>query len=244
MQLTKEHVVAAGKTITLKAADGHALGAWLATPAGTPRAGLVVIQEIFGVNGHMRHVTEAFARHGYLAVAPALFDRVRPGIELGYDAIEAGRDVMMKLDQGQLVLDLAAAIDAVRPAGRVGIVGYCWGGSVADLAACRTDVDAAVSLYGRQMVGWLDEKPRCPIQYHFGRLDPLIPMDVVEQVRAGRPGQEFFVYDEAGHGFCCDERPEFHRPSAELAERRTLAFFERHLGAGAARGPGKGPGPG
>jgi carboxymethylenebutenolidase len=217
------------ETIRLKAADGHELDAYLVKPSGRPKAGIVVIQEIFGVTGHIRRVTEQFADLGYLAIAPAFFDRVERGIALDYKDIERGRDIMMKLDLAQVALDVAAAIDAVRSAGKVGVVGYCWGGSVADLAACRTDADAAVSYYGRQMVNWLGEQPRCPVLYHFGRKDFLLPMEIVEQVRAGRPGQEIHVYDEAGHGFNCDERHEYHAPSAALALERTLAFFNKHL---------------
>lgn len=215
--------------VRLTAADGHGFDAYRVAPAGKPKAGIVVLQEIFGVTGHIRRVTEDFAACGYLAIAPALFDRSQRGVELGYDAIERGRAIMLKLALDGIALDVAAAITAVRPAGKVAVVGYCWGGSVADLAACRTDANAAVAYYGRQMVNWLSDQPRCPIMYHFGRLDPLIPMDVVEQIRAGRPGQEFFVYDEAGHGFNCDERHEFHVPSAKLALERTVGFLDRHL---------------
>jgi carboxymethylenebutenolidase len=111
----------------------------------------------------------------------------------------------------------------------VGAVGYCWGGAIADLAACRTGVAAAVSYYGRANVAWLNERPRCPIQYHFGAKDPLIPPEIVEQITRGRPGAPAYVYADAGHGFSCDERPEFHRPSHELALQRTLAFLDQHL---------------
>lgn len=220
-----------GESIRLRSGDGHEFAAYRSTPAGKPKAGVVVIQEIFGVTSHIRHVTDDFAARGYLAIAPALYDRVQPGAELSYKEIERGRDIMMKLDLDKVALDVQAAITAARSAGKVAVVGYCWGGSVADLAACRTDADAAVAYYGRQMVNWLGEKPKCPVMYHFGRNDPLIPMEIVEQVRAGRPGQEFFVYDDAGHGFNCNDRPEYHAASADLALERTLRFFDRHLGA-------------
>jgi len=223
-----------GKTITIKALDGHALEGYLASPAGTPRAGLLVLQEIFGVTAHMRHVTDEFARHGFLALAPALFDRLRPGTELAYSEIDAGRSLMQQLAVDDVARDLAGAVAALRerlPAGaRVGAVGYCWGGAIADLAACRTDVDAAVAYYGRANVAWLNEAPRCPILYHFGALDPLIPPEIVAQIQAGRPGAPVHVYPDAGHGFSCDERPEFHAPSHELALQRTLDFFAMHLG--------------
>ena len=219
-----------GEYVTLKAMDGHALRAWRAAPGGRPRGGLVVLQEIFGVTGHIRRITDDFAAAGYLAIAPSLFDRTRPGVELGYDEIEPGRDIMTGLDRENTVRDMIAAVDAVRSAGRVGAIGYCWGGALADLAACRCRVDAAVSYYGRHTVTWLDLQPACPVMYHFGRLDPLIPPPTVAEIRLGRPDGIFHVYDEAGHGFNCDERHEYHEPSARLALERTLEFLRRHVG--------------
>lgn len=219
-----------GETIGLRAADGHTLDGYLARPAGTPRGGLVVLQEIFGVNDHIRRVTEGFAAAGYLAIAPALFDRVRRGVALGYDEIPAGRDIMGALGRDAIVRDIAAAVAAVRSAGSVGAVGYCWGGALADLAACQCDIAAAVSYYGRHAATWLDLQPKCPVMYHFGRLDPLIPPEVVAAIRAGRPAGLFHVYDEAGHGFNCDARPEYHAASAALALKRTLGFLQQELG--------------
>lgn len=216
-------------SVRLRAADGHEFGGWLARPAGTPRAGLVVLQEIFGVNGHIRHVTEDFAGRGFLAVAPALFDRVRPGVELGYDAVATGRELMAALALDDITQDLAAAVAAVASAGKVGAVGYCWGGAIADLAACRVPVAAAVAYYGRANVGWLDESPRCPVLYHYGARDALIPPEVIAQISAARPGQAVHVYPDAGHGFSCNERPDYHAPSAELALARSLEFFATHL---------------
>ncbi len=223
-----------GKAIQIKALDGKVLGGYLASPQGAPKAGLLVLQEIFGVTAHMRQVTDEFAAHGFLALAPALFDRLQPGVELPYTRIDEGRSLMQQLAIGDVASDLAGAVATLRahlPAGaKVGAVGYCWGGAIADLAACRTDVDAAVSYYGRANVGWLDEQPRCPILYHFGATDPLIPPEIVAQIRNGRPGAPVYVYADAGHGFSCDERPEFHEPSHRLALERTLAFLGNHLG--------------
>lgn len=222
-----------GKTMKIKAMDGHILEGYLASPPGTPKAGLLVLQEIFGVTAHMRHVTDGFAAQGYLALAPALFDRLSPGTELPYTRIDEGRALMQQLAINDVASDLAGAVATLRahlPAGaKVGAVGYCWGGAIADLAACRTDVDAAVAYYGRANVGWLDEQPRCPILYHFGAKDPLIPPEIVARIRNGRPGAPVFVYADAGHGFSCDERPEFHEPSHKLALERTLAFLSEHL---------------
>jgi carboxymethylenebutenolidase len=221
------------KVIKIKTLDGHTLDGYLAAPAGPPRGGLLVLQEIFGVTAHIRHVADSFAGAGYLALAPALFDRRQPGTDLAYSQIEAGRALMQQLDINDVARDLAGAVAALRaalpPGSKVGAVGYCWGGAIADLAACRTDVQAAVAYYGRANVAWLNETPRCPILYHFGAQDPLIPPDIIGQIRAGRPGAPVHIYPDAGHGFSCDERPEFHRPSHALALERTLAFFAEHL---------------
>jgi carboxymethylenebutenolidase len=218
-----------GESIRLLAADGHQFSGWLARPSGRPRAGLAVLQEIFGVNRHIRQVTESFAAQGYLALAPALFDRVRADVELGYDDLQPGRDLVMALDRADTVRDMSAAVAWLRQAGKVGAVGYCWGGALADLAACECGVDAAVSYYGRHTATWLDLEPRCPVMYHFGKLDPLIPPETVEAIRAGRPQGIFHVYEQAGHGFNCDERPGFHPESARLGLERTLGFFDKHL---------------
>ncbi len=222
-----------GKTINIKALDGHTLDSYLASPSSPPKAGLLVLQEIFGVNAHIRQVTNEFAAQGYLALAPALFDRLKPGTELPYSRITEALTLMQQLAIDDVAKDLAGSVAALRsllPAGaKVGVVGYCWGGAIADLAACRTDVEAAVSYYGRANVNWLHETPRCPVLYHFGAKDPLIPPEVVAQIRHGRPAAHAWVYPDAGHGFSCDERPEFHPPSHSLALDRTLAFFAEHL---------------
>jgi carboxymethylenebutenolidase len=226
------------KAIIINTLDGHKLSGYMARPEATPRAGVIVLQEIFGVTAHIRRVADSFAAEGYLAIAPALFDRLESGIELEYSAVQAGLDLMQKLKLDDVVQDVGATVAVLRGelatipgAGhKVGATGYCWGGAIADLAACRTDIDAAVSYYGRATVGWLNEQPRCPVLYHFGALDPLIPPELVQQITAGRPGQTVHVYAEAGHGFNCDERHEFHAASAGLARQRTLEFFSRHLG--------------
>jgi len=220
-----------GETITLQASDGHSLQAYLARPArGDPRGGIVVLQEIFGVNHHIRAVTDSFAAQGYLAVAPALFDRARPGADIPYDQLQAGRDLMSSLERSATVRDISAAVAAVRAAGKVAAIGYCWGGALADLAACECGVDAAISYYGRHTATWLELQPKCPVLYHFGKLDPFIPPETVAAIRAGRPDGVFYVYDEAGHGFNCDERHEYHEASAHLALERSLEFLRRNVG--------------
>ncbi len=222
------------ETVTLTAGDGHTLSAYVAHPDGKPKAGLLVLQEIFGVNEHIRSVTDGFAADGYLAIAPAMFDRIEPGIELGYDDFTKAREVMGKLERDDCVTDMAAAAQYARAAGngaglKVGIVGYCWGGAMADLAACHGLVDAAVSYYGRMTVEWLDLSPQCPVLYHFGETDPLIPSQLVEDIAAKRPGQQFRTWGGAGHGFNCDSRPEFHKTSAEAARALTLEHFAKYL---------------
>jgi carboxymethylenebutenolidase len=219
--------------IQLQAADGHRLDAYRAKPDGTPVAGLVVIQEIFGVNSHIRSVADRFAAQGFDAVAPALFDRVDPGIELGYEAddIAEGREIRARIAQDDALKDVAAAVELLRGEERkVGVTGYCWGGSLAWAAATRLDgVDAAVCYYGGQVAEMADEQPRCPVLLHFGETDASIPMSDVETVRAKHPELPLHVYPEAGHGFSCDARASYHAPSAALALERTLAFLRQHL---------------
>jgi len=223
-----------GKFIEIKAVDGHVLSGYLAVPPGPPTVGVLVLQEIFGVTAHIRRVADDFAARGFLALAPALFDRLKPGTELDYTQFTEARALMQEVSIDNVARDLSGSVAALRglllpPGNKVGAVGYCWGGAIADLAACRTDVNAAVSYYGRANVNWLNEKPRCPMLYHFGGKDQLIPPEIIKQICDGRPGAESWVYPDAGHGFNCDDRPEFHEASAKLALQRTLAFFSRHL---------------
>jgi carboxymethylenebutenolidase len=219
--------------IQLTAADGHKLGAYRARPENRRAPGLVVIQEIFGVNPHIRSVADRFAGQGFDAVAPALFDRVRPGIELGYEAddIARGREIRAKIAQADAMQDVAAAIALLRGEGRkVGVVGYCWGGSLAWVAATDLDgVAASVSYYGGQVGETAGATPRCPVMFHFGETDASIPMTVVETMRKAHPELPVHVYP-AGHGFSCDARGSYHAPSAGKALERTLAFLHEHLG--------------
>jgi carboxymethylenebutenolidase len=220
-----------GTTVTLKAADGFALSAYVAGSPGA-KAGLVVIQEIFGLNHHIRDMADRFAHDGYYVCAPALFDRVRPGIELGYtaDDIAQGRDYRMKLKDSDVVADVEAAA-AHLGARKLGIVGYCFGGTVAWWGATRTTKFAAASCwYGGGIAGTKDERPHCPVQMHFGEKDASIPMTDVDAIRAAQPKADIHVYMGAQHGFGCDERGSFSKPDYELAQRRTLEFFARNLG--------------
>lgn len=224
-----------GQMIELTASDGHTLGAWRADPAGAPKAGVVVIQEIFGVNAHIREVAEDYAAQGYLAIAPALFDRSRPGVELGYDenAIAEGRDLAFAMDPDLPVRDVEAAVGAAASAGKVGVVGYCWGGSLAFLAACKLGVAAASSYYGGQIVAALgrepDLAPAAPLIMHFGEHDAGIPLDDVDRIGKTFPDVPIYRYD-AGHGFNCDHRGSYDESSCRTARQRTLDFFASRLG--------------
>jgi carboxymethylenebutenolidase len=219
-----------GGWIELEAEDGHRLAAWHAPAAGKRRAGLVVVQEIFGVNRHMRRVTDAFADQGYEAICPALFDRVERGVELGYETadMERGRGLRAAIPLDRVLADVAAAVKRLAP-GKVGIVGYCWGGSLAFLAATRLAIDAAVGYYGAMIAAHAGEKPCCPVMLHFGERDKGIPLSDVDIVRAARPDATIHLYP-ADHGFNCDERKQYDAASARLAGERTLAFFAAHLG--------------
>jgi carboxymethylenebutenolidase len=221
-----------GEMTTLTAADGHTLSAWRTGPADAARA-LVVVQEIFGVNQHMRNVCARFAAAGYAVIAPALFDRTARGVELGYtaDDVARGRALRAEVPEAGTVADIEAAAKALPAGARRGIVGYCWGGTVAWWGATRTPLFAASACwYGGGIAGTRTEVPHCPVQMHFGEKDASIPMADVEAIRAAQPGVEVFVYAGAQHGFGCDERASFSKPDADLAQQRTLAFFAKHLG--------------
>ncbi len=219
------------ETIKLTASDGHSFDAYIAQPSGKPRGGLVVIQEIFGVNQHIRKIADGYAADGYMCVAPALFDRVKPGIELGYGPtdIPAGRDTRQKLALDDVLKDLQVAVTTAGSAGRVGVVGYCWGGSLAFLCATRLGVQAASGYYGGAIVPHKDEKPGCPTQLHFGERDKGIPLADVEIIRKARPDVAIYIYP-ADHGFNCDERASWEPVSARIARERTLELFRKNVG--------------
>jgi carboxymethylenebutenolidase len=221
-----------GTQISLTASDKHQLGAYRADPKGQANGAIVVIQEIFGVNTHIRAVCDRFAAEGYFAVAPALFDRTERNFECGYsaDEIANARKFIASPDWGAMLRDSQAAIDSVASSGRVAIVGFCMGGTVAFLAATRlTGLAAAVGYYGGRIVAFADEKPRCPTQLHFGETDQSIPISDVDIIRQKRPDCEIYVYPQAGHGFHCDERASYHAPSAALAWERTQTFLKKHM---------------
>jgi len=221
-----------GKTIRLTASDGHEFGAYRAEPSGAPRGGIVVIQEIFGVNAHIRSVADGFAADGYAAVAPALFDRAERDVELAYDpdGIAAGRALRGKLDWDGPLRDIGAAVDSLSGS-KVAVVGYCWGGSLAWLSATRIDgLAAAVCYYGGQIKDFKDETPRSPVLMHFGSADQGIPLDDVEAIRAAHPDLPIHVYEGAGHGFNCDMRASYDPDAAATARQRTMAFLAEAIG--------------
>lgn len=221
-----------GQQIQLNTSRMHCIGAYLARAQGTPKGGLVVVQEIFGVNAHMRSVVDRFAAHGYTAIAPAFFDHLETGVELGYDeaGYRRGRELVQELSFDVVLDDVASAAESIASAGRIGCVGYCWGGTVALLAATRLGLPA-VSYYGARNTQFLDEKPRAPVMFHFGERDASIPPPAVERHRQAMPDAAIHTYP-AGHAFDREVDPKaYDAASAKLALERTLAFFDRVLAA-------------
>lgn len=224
-----------GEFIKITASDGHVFDAYKAVPTGQPRGGLVVVQEIFGVNEHMRHMTEHFAKLGYLALSPALFDRVERHVDLGYDGEDRTKAMALRagLSWDKTLLDIEATVKTLHELqpGKVGAVGYCYGGTVVWLAAARLEGLAAVSsYYGGGIGGFAEETAKCPVQFHFGELDQRVPLAEVEILRAAQPKHDLFIYAGADHGFNCNPRPSYNPEVAALAEQRTLALFASHIG--------------
>lgn len=223
--------------LELTAADGFTFPAYVAEPTQNPKGGLVLLQEIFGVNSHIRAVADAFAAEGYRVVAPATFHRVKAGVELGYTEADMGEGFGYKtaveaLPAPGVMQDIQAAIDEAAHGGKVGIVGYCWGGLLTWRAACSLNgLSAAVPYYGGGMTAGDDarRKPQVPVLAHFGDQDHWIPLDTVEGFRQAQPGVEVQVY-AANHGFNCDQRGSYDEAAATLARQRTLAFLAQHLG--------------
>jgi carboxymethylenebutenolidase len=222
-----------GTTIQLTTSDGHTLDAYKAEPEGAPKGGIVVIQEIFGVNSHMRNVTDNFAKAGYVAIAPALFDRVEKGLDLGYgqEDFQKGRDTRGSLDDDGIQADVQAAIVEAAKSGKVGIVGYCFGGMVSWLAACKCDgLSAASTFYGGGIHAIREDTPKCPVIYNFGDKDGGIPLSQVHEIKEAHPDIPCYVYDDAGHGFCCDDRESYNQGACERGHARTLDLFGQNVG--------------
>ena len=220
-----------GHTFVTQAADGHSLSVYMAGPADATK-GIVLVQEIFGVNHHIRDMADRFAALGYAVVAPALFERVEHGVELGYTAedVAKGRDYRMKLSDAEVMADIEAAA-ALLSGKKLGIVGYCFGGTVAWWGSTRsTSFSAASCWYGGGIAGTKNESMNCPVQMHFGEKDASIPMTDVDAIRAAQPKADAHVYLGAQHGFGCDERGSYSKSDYDLAQSRTIEFFAKHLG--------------
>jgi carboxymethylenebutenolidase len=222
-----------GSKIKLTASDGHEFAAYVSEPKTPFRSAIVVIQEIFGVNSHIRSVVDDYAGQGFYAIAPALFDRVQPDLELKYDQpdMARGRDAAGQIKLDTALLDVPAAIQnagQVPGVATVGVLGFCWGGTLAWLAATRLNPAAAVGYYGGQIAKHASEIPRCPVLLHFGAKDAHIGPEEIATIKQAHPDLPIFIYD-AGHGFNCDQRKDYDRPSAFLARQRTLDFFRAHL---------------
>jgi carboxymethylenebutenolidase len=209
-----------GQDMTLTASDGFKLGSYRTQPEGKPKGAVVVIQEIFGVNSHIRTVCDRFAAQGYVAIAPSIFDRVEPNFQSGYspEEVAIARKFVANPDWSAFLRDTQAAIDAVKDVGPVGIIGFCLDG-----------LSAAIGYYGGAVVRFADDKPKVPTQLHFGEKDHGIPLSDVETIKAKRPEVEVFVYDGAEHGFNCDQRASYNKASADVARERSLAFLTKHL---------------
>jgi carboxymethylenebutenolidase len=216
---------------SLMARDGHTFRAWLAAPAGRPRGAIVILQEIFGVNAHIRAVTDQYAAAGFVAIAPSLYDRIGSRIETGYSAEDftRARGYMLQVKREDAFKDIGACINVVRHAGKVAMVGYCWGGTLTWVGARNLPIHAAVGYYVSRIGENLDGEPKCPMILHFGERDANIPLSDVEKARALFPAGEFHIY-AADHGFNCDMRASYDAPSAGLAWTRTQDFLARHVG--------------
>ncbi|MCP4072047.1 MAG: dienelactone hydrolase family protein [Hyphomicrobiales bacterium] len=219
--------------VTLTASDGHELGAYRADPEGNPSGAIVVIQEIFGVNSHIRSICDRLAELGFVAIAPAIFDRTQRNFQSGYSPqeIQKARAFIEAVNWDAFLLDTDAARASVADVGKVGIVGFCLGGSVAFLAATRLEgFSVASGFYGGRIAAFAEEKPQCPTQLHYGSEDQGIPMSNVETVRAKRPDCDIYVYQGADHGFHCDARPSYHEEAAGMAWARMLNIFAKNIG--------------
>ena len=220
-----------GEIINATASDGHEFDIYLAQSKGSPRGGIVLIQEIFGVNNHIKNVAEKFSSNGYLVGVPSLFDRVQPDIQLGYSTKDVIRGKQLKDNLGneKPLIDIIATLNIVRSAGRVAVVGYCWGGTLAWLSACHVDgFDVAISYYGGGIGQLLSIEPRCPSIFHFGEQDHAIPVAEVNSLRQAHPECPIYLYP-ANHGFNCEQRDSFHSTSSAIAFERTIQHLAKYI---------------
>jgi carboxymethylenebutenolidase len=224
--------------VKLTASDGVELGAYVARPEGPAKGGLVVVQEIFGVNAHIRSVADRFAAEGYVAIAPALFDRIEPGVELTYEGADMQKafGLYQKLSPEKALLDIAAAyaeIEKEKHTG-IGVVGFCYGGLMSWISATRGETEkmqpaCCVGYYAGGIGNFAKEEPSCPVMLHFGANDSHIGPEQIEAVREAHPEVQIYVYEGAEHGFNCDARASYNPEAAKLAMERTLEFFRTHI---------------
>lgn len=218
-------------TVKLTAADGVSFEAFRATPKQGARGGLVILQEIFGITDQLKGVVRSYARDGYDTIIPALYDRVAPGTVVPFSEPDRGRDLAYGLPLDKAMLDIAATVDCVRNPHGVSILGFCWGGGVIIRAAAELNLRGAIAFYGTRLPTYLDQKPKCPLLFHFGKTDPNATPEIIEQVRQAFPAAETHVY-EAGHAFANDVRPAYVEAAAKLARSRTLEFLNKRHQAG------------
>lgn len=217
-----------GSIVMLTASDGHRLQAYVARPTGVPRGAVVLLQEIFGLNSHVRHKADEYAAKGWLAIAPGMFDRVEPGVVIEYADLARGMKMVGAISEAMLVADLQAAINAGAEAGKVSVIGWCWGGALAFLAASKcSGVNRAACYYGTRIASFCEQmSPRVPTIYHFGGKDKSLPPEAIEKIRGHDPAGVFHVYPDADHAFTNHERPPYDPVAAALADGRTITFIE------------------
>ena len=212
------------------AKDGHIVDLYVAKPKSEAVATVIVLQEIFGITDHIKDVCKQYAAHGFLAIAPALFDRIKKNIVLDYSSIEEGRDYKMQLQDEQVLLDIAAAAATAENDLKVAVIGFCFGGALSYLASTRLNLNCAISYYGGGIAEkYINQNPLCPIMYHFGALDPIIPSTDVAAIQSNHPEGVFHIYEDAGHGFNCSDRRDYHSESAKIAFARSLEFLKMHI---------------
>ena len=221
-----------GQTISLTTTDGHNLDAYKAEPTGAPKGALVVIQEIFGINGQIRSTVDHFANQGYVAIAPALFDRIEKGIELSYneDDFATGRETRQKITDDWITSDISAAVQEVSSTGNVSVIGFCFVGYATYIAACTVDgLSAAMPFYGGGIAAKVGEmQPKCPTQFHFGDNDAAIPLDDLQKIKDALQDSPLYVYDDSGHGFTCDDRDSYNAGATQRSYARALEWVSQH----------------
>ena len=222
-----------GDFIELVAEDGHHFDVYQALPDGSARGGIILLQEIFGVNRHIQALADGYAAEGYAVLAPALYDRIEKKLCLSYADFARAREYKFATPDEVALQDITACFEALAPYGRRATIGYCWGGYLSFMAACHLNLECAVVYYGGGITGQRERKPRCPVLYHFGERDQIITVGDVEKIHQSQKalGADaiFHIYDGADHGFVCDERGSYDPKAAALSRKRTLDFLKTHL---------------